>query len=52
MSITATDANGQPVALATQVQGVVSGVNLSQNPPLLTVGGQNYTISQIQSISR
>jgi flagellar basal-body rod modification protein FlgD len=52
MSITATDANGQPVALSTQVQGVVSGVNLSQNPPLLTVGGQNYTISQIQSISR
>jgi flagellar basal-body rod modification protein FlgD len=52
MSINATNANGQPVAISTQVQGVVSGVNVSQNPPLLTVGGQSFTISQIQSISR
>jgi flagellar basal-body rod modification protein FlgD len=52
MSINATNANGQPVSVTTQVQGVVSGVNVSQNPPLLTVGGQNFTISQIQSISR
>jgi hypothetical protein len=33
------------------VQGVVTGVNLCQNPPLLTVGGQNIALSQIQSIS-
>jgi len=52
MTINATNANGQPVTVTTQVQGVVSGVNVSQNPPLLTVGGQNFTISQIQSISR
>jgi flagellar basal-body rod modification protein FlgD len=52
MTINATNANGQPVSISTQVQGVVSGVNVSQNPPLLTVGGQNFTISQIQSISR
>jgi flagellar basal-body rod modification protein FlgD len=32
------------------VGGVVSSVNLTQSPPLLTVGGQTYTLSQIQSI--
>ena len=52
MTISAIGANGQPVTVSTQVQGVVTGVNLSQNPPLLTVGGQNIALSQIQSISR
>ncbi len=52
IAIGAVGANGQPVTVSTQVQGVVSGINLSQNPPQLTVGGQNYAISQIQSISR
>jgi len=33
------------------MQGTVSGVNLSQNPPTLTVNGQNVQISQITSIS-
>ena len=51
LSISATGANGQAVAVTTQVQGVVSGVDLSQNPPQLTVGGQNFALSQIQSIS-
>ena len=35
----------------TQVQGTVTAVNISQNPPTLTVSGQNYPISQIQSLS-
>jgi|ERR1700728_2060754 len=52
MTVTATGANGQAVTVSTQVQGVVSGVNLSQNPPLLTVGGQNIALSSIQSITR
>jgi flagellar basal-body rod modification protein FlgD len=52
LTINATNANGQPVSVTTQVQGTVSGIDVSQNPPQLTVGGQNYAISQIQSISR
>jgi flagellar basal-body rod modification protein FlgD len=52
LTISATGANGQPVTVSTQVQGTVTGIDLSQNPPLLTVGGQNIPISQIQSISR
>jgi hypothetical protein len=34
------------------LQGVISAVDVSQNPPRLTVGGQKVPISQIQSISR
>ena len=51
LALKATGANGQPVTVSTQVQGTVSGVDLSQNPPQLTVGGQNYPISAIQSIN-
>src|SRR5579872_3954733 len=40
LSVSATGANGQAVNVSTQVQGTVSGVNLSANPPTLTVGGQ------------
>lgn len=52
MSISATGANGQPVTIATQVQGTISGIDLSQNPPQVVIGGQDYPISAIQSISR
>lgn len=51
LSITATGANGQPVSVSTQVQGVVSAVNTSANPPTLTVGGQTVPMSSIQSIN-
>ena len=51
LAITATGANGQPVTVTTQIQGTVSGVNLSQNPPQLTVGGQSYPITAVQSIN-
>jgi len=51
LSISATGANGQPVTVSTQVQGVVSAINVNANPPTVTVGGQNYPISAIQSIN-
>jgi flagellar basal-body rod modification protein FlgD len=51
LSITATGANGSPVTVTTQVQGTVSAVNVSQNPPTVMVGGQSYPISAIQSIT-
>ncbi len=52
LSITATDASGQPVAVTTQVEGVVDSVDLSQNPPVLSVGGQNFTPNQIKRVTR
>src|SRR5580698_6456913 len=51
LSITATGANGAPVTVSTQVQGTVSAVNVSQNPPTVMVGGQSYPLSDIQSIN-
>jgi flagellar basal-body rod modification protein FlgD len=51
LSVSATGANGQPVTVSTQVQGVVTAVNINQTPPTLTVGGQNVPLSQVQSIS-
>ena len=51
LAVTATGANNQSVTVATQIQGTVSGVDLSQNPPQLTVGGQSYPISDVQSIN-
>ena len=50
MTATATDSSGKPVAVSTQIQGTVSSVDLTQSPPLLTIDGQTYTVSQIQSI--
>jgi len=51
LSVTATGANGQAVSVSTQVQGVVSGVNLTSTPPTLTVNGQSVQISQVTSIT-
>ncbi len=51
LSINATGANGQSVTVSTQVQGVVTAVNTSANPPTLTVGGQTVPMSSIQSIN-
>lgn len=50
LTATATDASGNPVAVTTQIQGQVDSVDLTQSPPLLSIGGQPYTISQIRRI--
>jgi flagellar basal-body rod modification protein FlgD len=52
MTATATDSAGNTVAVSTQIQGVVSSVDLTQSPPLLSINGQNYTINQIKSIAQ
>jgi flagellar basal-body rod modification protein FlgD len=50
MTATAKDASGNVVAVTTAVEGVVSSVDLTQSPPLLTIGGNTFTVNQIQSI--
>jgi flagellar basal-body rod modification protein FlgD len=50
LTATAADSSGNAVAITTQIQGVVSSVDLTQSPPLLTINGQTYTVSQIASI--
>jgi flagellar basal-body rod modification protein FlgD len=51
LTASTTDSSGNSVGVTTQVAGTVSGVNLTQTPPLLMINGQSYTINQIQSIS-
>jgi flagellar basal-body rod modification protein FlgD len=50
ISVSAVGANGQTVPVTTQVQGVVTGVDISKNPPTLTIGGQSYPLSQITQV--
>lgn len=51
LAVNATGASGQAVTVTTQTQGTVTGVNLSQNPPALTVNGQSYPVTAVQSIN-
>ena len=50
LTATAKDLAGNTVAISTQVEGVVSSVDLTQSPPLLSIGGQTFTVNQVQSI--
>ncbi len=50
ISIKATGANGQAVTVSTQVQGTVTGVDMSSSPPALSINGQSVPISSIQSV--
>ena len=50
ISVVGTDSTGASVPVSTQVQGVVGSVDLSASPPLLSIGGQNYTTNQIKRI--
>ena len=52
MSITAKDASGSSVAISTEVRGTVDAVDLTQSPPVLTIGGQNFTLDKIKSVVR
>jgi flagellar basal-body rod modification protein FlgD len=50
MTATGKDSNGNNVAIQTLVGGPVDSVDLSQSPPLLSIMGQTYTMSQITAI--
>ena len=50
ISATGKDASNNSVGVSAQVQGTVSSVDLTQSPPLLTIDGASYTLSQVKSI--
>jgi flagellar basal-body rod modification protein FlgD len=52
MTATALDANMQPVAVSTEVQATVDSVDLTQDPPVLSINGQSYTMDKIKRIVR
>ena len=52
LTATGKDSNGTDVAISTEVQGVVDSVDLTASPPLLSIGGQNYTTDKVKRVVR
>ncbi len=52
ISIAGKDANGQTVAIPSEVEGVVDSVDLTKTPPELSIGGQTFTIDKIKRVVR
>jgi flagellar basal-body rod modification protein FlgD len=52
LTATAVDANKQSVAISTEVQATVDSVDLTQDPPVLSINGQDYTMDKIKRIVR
>jgi flagellar basal-body rod modification protein FlgD len=50
--VTAKDATGQTVAISTEVEGIVDSVDLTKQPPLLSMSGINFTVDKIKRIMR
>jgi flagellar basal-body rod modification protein FlgD len=52
MTVTARDTAGQAVAVPTEVVGVVNSADLTKNPPVLSVAGQDFTLDKIKRVIR
>ncbi|MGY2849162.1 MULTISPECIES: flagellar hook assembly protein FlgD [Bradyrhizobium] len=52
LTATGKDSKGNPIAISTEVQGVVDSVDLTASPPLLSIGGQTYTTDKIKRVVR
>jgi flagellar basal-body rod modification protein FlgD len=52
LSVTAKDASGSAVAVATEVRGTVDSIDLTQSPPLLKIGGQSFSLDKIKQVVR
>jgi flagellar basal-body rod modification protein FlgD len=50
IQVVAKDSGGQPVVVDADSQGVVDSVDLTANPPLLSIGTQTFTVDQIKRI--
>lgn len=52
LSIVATDTSGKTAAVSTQIYGTIDSVDLTQTPPKLSIGGQTFTLDQINKLVR
>jgi flagellar basal-body rod modification protein FlgD len=52
ISVVALDASKQTVPVSVETQGVVDSVDLTQNPPVLSIAGATYTMDQVKRIVR
>jgi flagellar basal-body rod modification protein FlgD len=50
LSVTAKDASGQTTAVSTETEGVVDSVDMTVNPPLLSIGGKDYTLDKVKRV--
>jgi flagellar basal-body rod modification protein FlgD len=50
IAISAVGSSNQNVPVTTQIQGVVTGVDVSKSPPSLTVNGQSFALNQITQV--
>jgi flagellar basal-body rod modification protein FlgD len=48
--LTGKDASGQTVAIPSEIEGVVDSVDLSKNPPLLSIGDQTFPLDKIKRV--
>jgi flagellar basal-body rod modification protein FlgD len=52
LTVTAKDASGATVAVSTEIRGTVDSVDLTQNPPVLKIGGQSFSLDRIKQVVR
>ncbi|MGC1465233.1 MAG: flagellar hook capping FlgD N-terminal domain-containing protein [Pseudolabrys sp.] len=52
LTATAVDASGQSTTVSTEIQAPVDSVDLTQNPPVLSIGGQSYGLDKVKRIVR
>ena len=52
LSVTAKDASGNTVAVSTEIKGTVDSIDLTQNPPMLKIGGQSFSLDKIKQVVR
>jgi flagellar basal-body rod modification protein FlgD len=52
ITASAKDSKGAAVAVATEVEGPVDSVDLTKEPPLLSIAGQTYTLDKIKRVVR
>jgi flagellar basal-body rod modification protein FlgD len=52
IAISGKDASGQVVAIPSEIQGVVDSVDLMKTPPVLSIGGQSFTLDKIKRVVR
>jgi flagellar basal-body rod modification protein FlgD len=50
LTISAQDANGQAMTVATSIEAPVDSADLTQSPPVLSIAGQSYTLDKVQRV--
>jgi len=52
LTASAKDASGETSAISTEVIAIVDSVDLTKDPPLLSINGKDYTVDQIKRVLR